>query len=117
MTTKTDTAWLDEADHRELADYLEASHESDRYDEFLDSLRSQLLRKGELSEKQVAALRKSKARQAEWDRERAEEQANQPDPAPIPEEVLEGRTQITGEILSSKYKDTMYGSTLKMLVL
>ena len=70
-----------------------------RYDDFLLSLRSQFNRKAELSEKQLAALVKSQARQAEWDAERAKAKADEPAPSPVPE--ADGRIETTGKVLSS----------------
>lgn len=84
-----------------------------RYDEFLSSLASQYRRKGDLSDRQWNALRKSHARQAEWDRKRAEERA---DASPIPADVAGERVRLSGEIVSAKYKDTAFGTVPKMVV-
>lgn len=105
--------------HPEVAELI-AWHEgveagTERGDEFYSSLFNQLHRKGELSEKQIAALGKSFERKREWARQREEERANEPDPAPVP--VSDERLVITGKILSSKWKEGFYGDTLKMTVL
>lgn len=84
-----------------------------RANDFLHSISFKLKKWGELSEKQVAAVERSIEREAEWAAEREAEEADEPDPAP----AIEGRIEITGKIVSSKYKDTQFGSVLKMVVL
>lgn len=99
-----------------LRNFIEEAQQGKRRgNEFLSSIYHKLNRYGELSERQIEAVEQNMKRQAEWDAERAAEKASEPEPAPIPEH--EGRMQITGKILSSKYKETQFGSVLKMLVL
>lgn len=76
---------------------------------FLDDLTDKLRRYGYLTEKQVAAVLKIKARNAEWIARRAEEAANEI-------EAPEGRIQVTGKILSTRVREGFYGDEYKMLV-
>jgi hypothetical protein len=79
--------------------------------EFLSSLREQLLRKGSLSERQVEAYLRSVERTAERAAQRAaDEQAHPATPAPS------GKVTVIGEVLSTKVQSSAYGDTLKMLV-
>ena len=81
-------------------------------DEFLGSLYRQLLRKGELSERQVAAAVRSQERMAQWaERKQAEREAL----ADV-EPLREGKREVEGEVLSAKWKLSQYGESLKMLV-
>lgn len=92
---------------------LQANHDSDRPNQFLSDLYGKLYRRGwALSERQIEAVRRSVTRQAEFDARRAAEAALLAD-APA---LREGRYKITGEVLSTKWQDSMYGMTLKMLV-
>lgn len=99
--------------HREYPDEAALLFDENRgYDDFLDSLRGRLLRYGELTERQLAALtrrverlRREEARRAA----RAEALANTP---PVPE----GRRTIKGVVVSTKIIDGDYGTTYKMLV-
>ncbi len=79
------------------------------YDEFYSSLLRHFRENGSLTEAQEAAAWKSKARQAAWETKKAEEAALA-QPAP------EGRLQVTGEILSTRWVDSQFGSTKKMVV-
>lgn len=80
--------------------------------EFLQSVKQQLDKKGELSEGQVAAVQKFIASRQAKEEKRQAETALLADVAPI----TEGRRQITGEIVSTKFQDSDFGDTLKMLV-
>lgn len=103
---------FDLADPRnvEAAEYLASM--PDGRDEFLNDLERKLHRYGYLTERQVAAVLCSKQREAEWQRRRqaeAEELAKA-------EPLAEGRRPIVGVVLSTKWQESDYGSTLKMLV-
>lgn len=103
---------FDLADPRnvEATEYLASM--PDGRDEFLNDLERKLHRYGYLTERQVAAVLRSKQREAEWQRRRqaeAEELAKA-------EPLAEGRRPIVGVILSTKWQESDYGSTLKMLV-
>lgn len=83
-----------------------------RDSDFVNSVRNQLIAKGQLSEKQVAAMVKvgaqiqaQAARKAKW----AEQDSDA-------EDVVVGKVTITGTIISQKLQDGYYGSTWKMLV-
>lgn len=108
--------------HPEVSHFLESVYEGaikTNYDFhfFLIDLRHKLIRNGELSEKQTAAVEKAIENQKRFDAQRAQERANEPEPAPVP--VTENRIQITGKILSIKWKPGyMPGQEVaKMLVL
>lgn len=67
-------------------------------------------RKYDLSEKQVELafkIQRDEAAKAERDAAMVE----------IPEDLLEGRHTFAGEVVSTKYHDTLYGSKLKVLLL
>ena len=81
-------------------------------DSFIESLASQLDRKGSLSDKQIAALKRSIERKAKWAEQRKQEEAEAPEQSP----VIEGRIVILGKVLSVKGKSTPYGWVVKMLV-
>lgn len=81
-----------------------------KHSEFMRSLRSQLISRGELSEAQVDAVEKA----AEYVVKRAEEQAARDTEPKSP--APEGRVVITGEIVHTKFQDHQYGTTFKMLV-
>lgn len=80
--------------------------------DFLASLRGKLLKYGELTERQLAALTK----QVNRERERAERDAARDaalaDTPPLPE----GRRTVKGVVISTKIVDGEYGTTYKMLV-
>lgn len=81
--------------------------------EFVISLADQLRTRGELSERQVTAANKFLAREQEWQARRQAESDAMSDVAP----VAEGRRQIVGEIVSTKWQDSDYNmGCLKMLV-
>lgn len=101
---------------RFLADYsVEHTEGKRKFNDFLSSLDGQLMRKGELSERQVEAVKKFIDREKEWEAQRAEEKADEPDPSPVP--ITDERVQITGKILSVKFQDSIYGPQEKMLVM
>ena len=80
------------------------------YGEFVSDVILKLQKNGELSEAQVAGVRKVVARRNEWATKRAEEAASM-SPAPT------GRITFTGTVLSTKIVDGMYGPSHKMLIL
>jgi hypothetical protein len=86
---------LDNGNHGWNGFYFDLLHKLNRY--------------GSLSEKQVAAALRSRDRDAEHAAKREAEKA---DASP----VITGKVTITGTILSTKWQDSAYGSTLKMLV-
>jgi hypothetical protein len=86
-----------EADHGDVIEFLPSLT-----GDFGSSLREALESHGNLTEKQVEAVRKIKA---------------QRDAEPTPVPVVEGRIQITGRVVTEKWVDSDYGTTHKMLVL
>jgi hypothetical protein len=80
-----------------------------REPDFLLDVRRKLVKDGTLSPAQVAAVLKFKVK-------RDEQQAKR-DAEPKPEgPVVEGRRQVTGEIISTKWQESDFGGSLKMLV-
>lgn len=96
-------------DNREAADYLD---QLDGRDEFLNDLRRKLVSYGYLTERQVAAVLRSKEREAEYQRRRQAEAEELAQAEPL----AEGRRSIVGVVLSTKWQESDFGSTLKMLV-
>lgn len=107
--------------HPEVSHFLESVYEgaiwiNGGFYSFLMDLRHKLIRYGELSEKQTAVVEKAIVNQKRFEEERAQERANEPEPAPVP--VTDERIQITGKIVSVKLKeDEFYGDSWKMKVL
>lgn len=93
---------------------IEAEATEEPMDNFYGSLLMALYRNGSLSERQLAALARSIARNEAGREQREAEQAAEPEPSP----VIEGKIEITGKVLAVKSQESYYGgSTLKMLVL
>lgn len=78
------------------------------YNNFIDDLRSKLLRYGSLSDKQVACITRNITRDADRAAKQAERAANS-GPAPT------GRVEVTGTIVSVKWVENDFGGTLKMV--
>jgi hypothetical protein len=75
---------------------------------FVKDVLAKLDRYGDLSEKQVAAVVASLARDVEWAVKRATEAAEPKGDAPS------GRTEVTGTVLSMKEHENAFGFTMKM---
>lgn len=66
-------------------------------------------RYGDASDKFVDAIRRAKSRQAAYETRKVQEAAEaQP--------VVEGRITVEGQVLSTKWQESVYGGSLKMLV-
>jgi hypothetical protein len=102
VATNPDLAWMDR--NGELP-------EASRNNSFVLDVTRKLRLYGSLSEKQIAAVRRSIVADAERMVKREQEAAEHP-AAP----VVEGRIKITGEILVMKWQDSDYGTTHKMMV-
>lgn len=109
MARKTTPAF-DLAAHQDVIDWLAANYTTSN---FADSLRDQFLRKVYLSPAQVASVRTSIVRDQERAAKRAEDKAWAEANA---EDVPEGKATVVGEVLTLKWQDSQFGSTLKMLV-
>lgn len=81
--------------------------------QFFKSLRTQLMERCTLSEKQVDCIPAAIERQEKWKAERIERDERMPEATP----VIEGRIDITGEVLSTKLQDSDYGTQYKWLVI
>ena len=77
---------------------------------FVQDVISKLNQYGSLSERQVAAVLKSLARDVETAKAKAQEATE------VKGEAPEGRVTVTGTVLSTKLVEGFYGSTLKMLL-
>lgn len=98
---------------KKFEDRQEVMPQASRTNNFIHDVARKLNQYGSLSEKQVTAVRNSIVKDQTYaDRKAAEALA----PAEVLVPVVEGKQQITGEVLSTKWQDSDYGSTLKMLV-
>lgn len=86
-----------------------ADKDHDHTNSFVADVARNLRRYGNLTERQVEAVRKSLARDA------AAAAAPVVPPAPVVP-VVEGRGEITGTIVSLKWQDSSFGTVYKMLV-
>lgn len=100
-------AWIAESpENTEAAEFMDTVYEAKVQHDFVLDVRSKLYQYGSLSERQVAAILRVK-----------NTPVREPEViVPIPDELFDGRVQITGEIVSSKWKQTQFGDTLKMVV-
>lgn len=104
-------AWRAEsADNETVFAFLTEQVEAGNYGGgFYFDLLHKLNRYGSLSEKQVAAVLRSRDRDAEFAAKREAEKATA-------SPVVTGRVTITGEIVTLKWKDSDFGGSMKMLV-
>ncbi len=72
------------------------------------------LKRGRMSDRQIAAAVKAIARDAQRDAQRAQWQEEAVQLAASGVTVPTGRVAVAGEILSARYRDTMYGVTIKV---
>lgn len=98
--------------NQDLAFMADKTHE--HTNGFIADVSRKLRQYGELSERQVNAVRAAIIRDAEWAARKEQEEAARAAEIMVP--VIEGKQQITGEVLSLKWQDSDFGSTLKMLV-
>jgi hypothetical protein len=79
---------------------------------FVQDVIGKLEKNGELTERQIAAVIKAVERDAEWEAKKAAEQKKMESAKDAPS----GRIEITGEILSIKYRDSFYGGGFKITI-
>lgn len=79
------------------------------FDFFLSDLYTKLCTKGSLSEKQIGVIKNAHKKHLEVEAKKADDAKNA---TPCPT----GRVDIIGEVLTTKWKSSYYGDTLKMLV-
>ena len=84
----------------------------DSNNSFVQDVLNRLHKYGELSERQIAAVLKAVKRDADWAVKKAADAKAMESAADAPT----GKVTVTGEILSVKIQETMYGSSLKMVV-
>jgi len=94
------------AEHPELAGAAESGNS------FIQDVMRKFYRYGDLSDRQIAAVKTALVRDAE----RAEREAVWATEAELADDAPTGKVTVTGEILSLKSQETMFGSTLKMIV-
>ena len=82
----------------------------------LCSIVGNLIRYGDISDKQVDLLRKLSDKIANWDTVKAERAAKLEAERAASKDCPTGKALITGEVLSTKFVDNQYGGSLKMLV-
>lgn len=99
-----DLAWMNEAN-------AEAMPEASRGNAFIHDVARKLRIYGDLSERQIAAVRKAVERDAQRFAEREVETW-----VPIPDNVAGQRVEVTGTILATKWIENDFGSTEKMLL-
>lgn len=104
-------AWTAESEDNSAAvAFLQEQHEAGADNDFLISVFSQLNKKGELSERQVAAVLRNKAGAEKYAKVLAERELEEKVP------VVEGRQQIVGTVLKLDVKDSDYGLRYVMTV-
>lgn len=91
---------------------LVASEQEGTLNSFTSDILAKLRRYGSLSERQVAAVLRGAARDAEYAARREAERIELKGAAPL----AEGRRLISGEIISAKWKATRFGTQPKMLL-
>lgn len=85
-----------------------------KFDHYIVSdIRSKFRKYGSCSVKQWALVKKIKRETEEREARFAEEKANS---NPIPSEILDVRSTISGEVVSTKWVENAYGGAYKMLV-
>lgn len=100
-------AWRNE--NQGLVDFLAAPQTHP----FLQDMQRALQNYGSLTERQAAATAKFAAKAAEFAARDAEREATKVTPE---QPLTEGRREIKGEVVSTKWQDSDYGTSLKMLV-
>ena len=84
----------------------------DSTNSFVQDVMRRFDRKGEITERQLAAVLKT----IERDAERAEREAVWATEAELAADAPTGKVTVTGEIISTKWQESMYGSTHKMIL-
>jgi hypothetical protein len=92
-------AWT--AEHADVIEFLETARAGEP-GTFVFEMKDAIAWKQALTERQVQVVRRIAEQQ------RAE--------AAVSTQVIEGRIEVTGEVITTKEQDTMYGLTVKMLV-
>lgn len=97
-------------EHAAEAAYL--FNEDRPYSDFMADLRDKLVRYGSLSEKQIACITRNIERDAERQERIVERESKL---AGVPA-LAEGRYEIEGRVVSTKWQESDFGGALKMLV-
>ena len=93
-------------EHPELVTAMESDNS------FIKDVMRKFKRYAELSDRQIAAVKTALVRDAEWEVKKAAEQKQMESAKDAPS----GRIEITGEILSIKYRDSFYGGGFKITI-
>ncbi len=96
-----------EREYPGITEAFEADHH------IVSDIRGRAARYGSISTKQAGLVFRLAREQAEYAERRAAEEAR----AAAAPDVPEGRYTLTGEVLTTKWQESRYGTTLKMLVL
>ena len=88
------------------------AHLEEFRNDFLADIYRKFKRYGSLSERQIAAVQGSMKRDVEWAARRKQDVAE----AALAPDVPEGKQAIKGEVVSIKWHDHAFGSTMKMVV-
>jgi hypothetical protein len=88
--------------------------ESISWNNFVSDISRKLRMYGEISTRQLTAVRDAIQRAEQQNAERAARKAAEA--TQITSDVVEGRIEISGEVLSTKWIESQFGSSLKMLV-
>jgi len=92
-------------EHPELADAFESNNS------FIQDVMWKFHKYAELSDRQIAAVKTALVRDAEWEAKKAAEYANNP-----AKDAPSGRVEVTGEILSIKWRDSDFGGGFKITI-
>lgn len=104
------------AENTEVQELLAFQDEMEESDGFFSSLVRQLMDNGELSDKQVAAIRPAIERARKWIEVNKQREAEADILKAAGVKAPDGRVEVKGKIVSIKGYDTPYGYEVKMLV-
>tara|TARA_R110002012_G_scaffold278068_1_gene465623 strand:+ start:293 stop:799 length:507 start_codon:yes stop_codon:yes gene_type:complete len=99
-----------------MGDHGLAWLEAATWSPFFQDLLTRARRFGSLSDAQLACLVKGYEKSKVRDAERAVEQAAEAARVEAAEPVLDGRQTVIGHVITTKWVDSQYGGSLKMLV-
>lgn len=99
-----------------MGDHGLAWLEAATWSPFFQDLLTRARRFGSLSDAQLACLVKGYEKSKVRDAERAVEQAAEAARVEAADPVLDGRQTVTGHVITTKWVDSQYGGSLKMLV-
>lgn len=110
VSANPDLDFMQFGGHKNVDQYNETCPAGSLNNDFIADVSRKFAAYGELSERQVDAVRRALVR----DDERAARTAAEPVEIKVP--VVVGKVQITGKVLSTKWVENDFGGSLKMLV-